>query len=85
MLDTPERRSSRRGRWAVCMLLLPALLFMTCTFLAPLAKLLELSFSDSRGTFAAYTEILRRVNDEQRYTMECLRRLIEPRQEGGHV
>ena len=45
--------------WAVCLsLLLPALLFMSGAFIAPLAKLLQLSLSDPRGTFAAYDEIL---------------------------
>ena len=58
MLDAQGRRCGRRGRWAVCMLLLPALIFMTGAFLAPLAKLLEQSLSDPRGTFAAYAEIL---------------------------
>jgi putative spermidine/putrescine transport system permease protein len=42
----------------IWLLLLPALLFMSATFLIPLAKLLQLSLSDPRGTFAAYLEIL---------------------------
>lgn len=42
------------------MLLLPAVLFLGGWFLVPLGQLLLLSFSSSKGTFAAYTEL---VND----------------------
>ena len=40
------------------LLLLPAVAFLTLWFLAPLGRLLALSFSDPRGPFATYAEIL---------------------------
>ena len=51
------RAATRRGL-VTAGLLLPALLFLAFWFVLPLGELLVLSFSDKRGAFAAYAELL---------------------------
>ena len=51
------RAATRRGL-VTAGLLLPALLFLAFWFVLPLGELFVLSFSDKRGAFAAYAELL---------------------------
>jgi ABC-type spermidine/putrescine transport system permease subunit I len=60
-----QRRSAEEPRatapsvaFGMALLLLPAVLFLGATFLAPLARLVALSLSSPDGLFAAYREIL---------------------------
>jgi putative spermidine/putrescine transport system permease protein len=54
----PPKAAAPTVAIGTALLLLPALVFLGATFLAPLARLVMLSFSASEGAFAAYREIL---------------------------
>jgi putative spermidine/putrescine transport system permease protein len=51
--------AATRAKLVTAGLLLPALVFLALWFVLPLGELLVVSFSDRRGAFAAYAELLR--------------------------
>ena len=57
-LEGSPPKAAGWGALGTTLLLLPAILFLGVTFLAPLARLLALSVSAPEGPFAAYREIL---------------------------
>ena len=55
---SPLKTAGSAAALGTALLLLPALVFLGVTFLAPLSRLVALSLSASEGAFAAYREIL---------------------------